>query len=164
MIRAATLALTFALGACAGASVSTRASESPAGAPPVEVYPEPDDAVARAHTVIALADAERRSPPGSLASIAVLARGQGAFLGLLELPGGGAVPEHRDPTEEYIYVLEGGGTITVDGVAHEIGPGSAVYMPPEALVTYQNGAEPLVALQVFAGPEGADKYDSWEPR
>lgn len=75
--------------------------------------------------------------------------------------GGGAVPQHRDETEEYIYVLEGGGTITIDGTASSLSPGSIVYMPANAEVSYENGPEPLVALQVFAGPQPASKYDRW---
>jgi hypothetical protein len=35
-------------------------------------------------------------------------------------------------------------------------------MPPGALVSFENGPETLVAIQVFAGPEPAAKYDAWE--
>ena len=45
---------------------------------------------------------------------------------------------------------------------HRIGPGSTIYMPANALVSYQNGDAPLVAIQVFAGPAPAAKYDAWE--
>jgi len=158
MIRYSALALTFVLGACAGATASTRASAPPTPPP----APALEGAASAPASVVNLADARRRSPPGGKASIAVMARGEAAFLGVLELPGGGAVPEHQDLTEEYIYVLEGGGTITVDGEQHSLSPGSAVFMPAGATVSYQNGDEALVALQVFAGPESADKYERWE--
>ena len=160
MVRLSALALTFVLGACAGAAVSTRAEAPPP--PPPSPAAAPAAAPAVAASVVNLADVTKRSPPGSKASIAVLAEGQEAFLGLLEMPGGGAVPEHRDPTEEYIYVLEGSGTITVDGAPHALSPGSAVFMPAGATVSYQNGEQALVALQVFAGPESAAKYAAWE--
>lgn len=75
----------------------------------------------------------------------------GAFVGKPELAAGGEVPEHRDPTEEYIHILSGGGEFTIDGVVHEVGPGTTIYMPPGALVRFKNGPTPLVAIQVFAG-------------
>jgi quercetin dioxygenase-like cupin family protein len=113
--------------------------------------------------VTPLAQAEHRQKGGGAAHIYALARGQNAFLGKLEMAPGGKVPEHRDPTEEYIHILSGGGKFTIDGEAHEVGPGTTIYMPPGALVSFENGPEPLVAIQVFAGPEPAGKYEAWEP-
>ncbi len=100
---------------------------------------------------------------GAAADIHLLARGRNAFLGKLEMAPGGEVPLHRDPTEEYIHILEGGGTFTIDGQAHAVGPGATIYMPPNAEVTFKNGDARLVAIQVFAGPEPAAKYDAWTP-
>ncbi len=99
--------------------------------------------------------------PSKKATIAHLARGENAYVGKLEMQGGGAVPEHRDATEEYIYVLSGSGTVNIDGTAYDTGPGSTIYMPANALVSFENGPEDLVAIQVFAGPEPAAKYDAW---
>ncbi|MBZ5709703.1 cupin domain-containing protein [Nannocystis pusilla] len=112
--------------------------------------------------VTSLAQAEHRQKSGGAAQIWALARGQNAFLGKLEMAPGGTVPEHRDPTEEYIHILSGAGKFTIDGQSHEVGPGTTIYMPPGALVSFENGPEPLVAIQVFAGPEPAAKYDAWE--
>ena len=47
--------------------------------------------------------------------------------------------------------------------AHERGEPDGAYMPADAEVSYQNGAEEMVALQVFAGPAPAAKYDAWTP-
>ena len=112
-------------------------------------------------TVTPLTRAELRTAPSGTATIHLLARGDNAFVGRLELDGGGRVPTHRDATEEYIHVLQGGGTITIDGVDHTLSPGTTVYMPANAEVSYDNGPERLIALQVFAGPEPAAKYDGW---
>lgn len=112
--------------------------------------------------VAALADVPQRVK-GDQARVWLLARGQNAFLGKLELAPGGRVPEHRDPTEEYIHILEGSGTFTIDGRQHAVGPGSTIYMRPDALVEFVNGSERLVAIQVFAGPGPAAKYDAWDP-
>jgi quercetin dioxygenase-like cupin family protein len=39
----------------------------------------------------------------------------------LELAAGASVPENQDPTEEYIHVLEGHGTLTMNGQRYEMG-------------------------------------------
>ena len=145
-----------------------------AGVPPEELVlsvrhpgdqapvPEP---VPRCHTparpVVAVLDdmAVRRSPKG--ARMTELLRGENAFVAQLTLPPGARIPPHRDPTEEYLVVVEGRGTVTIDGVAHPIEPGSLVYMPARAKVSFVNGARPLVAYQVFAGPAPAAKYEDW---
>ena len=108
-------------------------------------------------------DAEQRQPPSGTAKIYLYATGTNAFLGKLEMDGGGAVPLHRDNTEEYIYILEGSGTISIDSVEYSVGPNTAIFMPAGAQVTYQNSDVPLVALQIFAGPGPASKYDKWTP-
>ena len=74
---------------------------------------------------------------------------------------GTAIPKHRDPTEEYIYILEGSGEITIEGKPHKVTAGQAIYMPAQAEVSFVNGDKPLVGLQVFAGPESAEKYLKW---
>ena len=116
----------------------------------------------RPAAVTSLAQAEHRRK-GDAADIHLLARGDNAFLGKLEMAAGGAVPEHRDATEEYIHILEGGGEFTIDGQTHTVGPGMTIYMPANALVSFKNGPARLVAIQVFAGPEPAVKYDAWTP-
>ena len=160
MRSAPTILFAFALGACTTAAVQSVAAPSGSAAEPAKAspwMPEISPVITKA------ARAQRRHPPGKPdVSVTILARGEAAFLARLEMPAGGKVPLHRDPTEEYIHVLEGGGTITVDGAAHEIAPGDTVYMPADAEVTFAGGATPLVALQVFAGPEPAAKYGAWE--
>lgn len=112
-------------------------------------------------SVRSLAEVEHRRRGGG--EIFLLARGQHAFVGKLEMAPGGEVPEHRDPTEEYIHILEGGGTFMIDDQVHAVGPGSTIYMPADAKVSFKNGDARLVAIQVFAGPEPAAKYEAWTP-
>ena len=76
---------------------------------------------------------------------------------------GASVPEHQDDDEEYVHVLEGRGTIWIDGVEREVGPGDTIFMPAGATVRFQNGEQRMVGLQVFAGPGSAAKYDRWRP-
>lgn len=113
-------------------------------------------------TVIATAKACAKVPPSKAAEIRFLACGDNAFLGELKMQANGKVPEHRDATEEYIHVLEGGGRIFIDGRAHTIGPGDTVFMPAGAKVRFENGPKELRALQVFAGPGPAQKYAGWK--
>ncbi|MFO7563696.1 MAG: cupin domain-containing protein [Enhygromyxa sp.] len=149
----------FVLGACTTVAVQSTASRdgnhSVDELPPVSQQDPP--------TVVALAEAPRALAPNGKASIIHLARGHEAYLGMLQMDAEAAVPTHRDPTEEFIHVLEGGGTMTIDGQTYEITAGTTIYMPANAEVSFQNGAEPMRAIQVFAGPEPATKYEAWEP-
>lgn len=83
------------------------------------------------------------------------------FMSVLKIPAGGKVPEHRDPTEEYLYILKGHGTLWIDDAEFLVQPQSVVYMPAGAKVRFQAGGLPVEVLQVFApsGPE--KKYNSW---
>ncbi|MEZ4475584.1 MAG: cupin domain-containing protein [bacterium] len=110
-----------------------------------------------------LAAAPAFMAPSGKATIRHLARGQQAYVGRLEMDAGAAVPEHADATEEYIHVLEGEGVITIDGKASPVKAGDTVFMKANARVSYQNGPAKMVALQVFAGPAPADKYEQWKP-
>lgn len=108
------------------------------------------------------AEAQKQVAPSGKAYITHLAEGQNAYVGKLVVEPGAAIPEHADDSEEYIHVLEGTGTITIDGEAKKVGPGDTVYMAAKAKVSYQNGPTRLVAIQVFAGPESAVKYQNWK--
>ena len=105
--------------------------------------------------------AQTASPPSGKAKITHLARGQNAYIGHLWIAPNAGVPLHRDPTEEYLYVLEGGGVLTMNDVDYTLTPGVTVFMPAGAQVKYTNGNAATVVLQVFAGPSSADKYKKW---
>jgi quercetin dioxygenase-like cupin family protein len=149
----------FVLGACTSiAVVSVAAPEQREPDSTLEHSP-----TSRRASVVELAAAASAAAPSGTATITHLARGDNAYLGLLRMDADAAVPVHRDPTEEYIHVLAGGGIMTIDGERHTITAGTTIFMPANAEVSFQNGAEPMVALQVFAGPEPAAKYDAWQP-
>jgi quercetin dioxygenase-like cupin family protein len=153
-MRWASFVTAFLLGACTTAAIQSTARS------PVEGDAAEHDSTSPPY-VVRLDDAERRAAPSGTASVSLLARGDNAFLGKLEMQPGAAVPEHRDATEEYIHVLSGGGIMHIEEQRLEIRAGDTIYMPANALVRFENGDEPMVALQVFAGPEPADKYDAW---
>ena len=99
---------------------------------------------------------------GGKASIEILKEGKNAFVGRLTLAPHGEVPKHRDPTEEYLLIESGQGYITIDGKKTLVKAGDFIYMPAQAEVSFKNGDQPLTALQIFAGPQSARKYDSWQ--
>lgn len=156
-MRHAPLTLALLLCACGGS-----AAECPEPAA-TTAGDETPDATPPPATVRALADAERRAAPPGTATIAFLAQGENAFVARLEMEPGAAVPEHQDADEEYIHVLEGHGTMWIDGTEYEVTPGTTIFMPANATVSFQNGDARMVALQVFAGPASAAKYDRWTP-
>jgi quercetin dioxygenase-like cupin family protein len=122
-----------------------------------------------AHTVVHVSEAPTRSVPSGKASVMRIAGkqegAQSAFFAVLELVPGAKVPLHRDATEEYIYIVAGTGKITIDGTVHELRPGSGVFMPAGAEVSFVvTGQETLRAVQVFAGQGPEAKYDAWPPK
>ncbi|MEM1429412.1 MAG: cupin domain-containing protein [Pseudomonadota bacterium] len=56
----------------------------------------------------------------------------GLVLGVAEFGPGGTLELHRHAPAEVYFGLDGAGIVTIEGVAHEIRPGVAVYVPPEA--------------------------------
>ena len=104
----------------------------------------------------------KRVAPSGKATIQQLALGERAFIGLLQMDAGASVPTHRDISEEYVIVMKGSGTITINGKQSKVTKGSVIFMPAGAMVSYKNGPKKLVAIQVFAGPKSATKYRGWK--
>jgi len=113
--------------------------------------------------VVTLTSAELRSHSSGKARVRVLSQpGARAFVGLLELDAGGKVPLHKDDSDEFVYFLEGGGQIWIDGQAHTVGVGDLVTMPGGSEVRFEAvTAGPTKVLQVFSPADSAAKYDSW---
>ena len=125
------------------------------------VHANPSAQSSVAATVRHEARVQAKGPGHGKAQIKELATGKNAFVGRLWLAAHAKVPKHRDPTEEYLYIISGSGVLSIDGVEREIGTGMAIFMPAGSEVSFVNGAKPLVALQVFAGTESAQKYATW---
>ena len=99
-----------------------------------------------AGSVLDAADVVRRVAPHGKAHVTELAAGTEAWLGILELAPDVAVPEHRDPTEETIHVLEGTGTITMKSVA------------PWFSGSPWSSLNPNIAWKVLNTPGGQDRH------
>ena len=90
-----------------------------------------------------------------------LAEGKNAFFAIVMMEEAAAVPFHRNESEEYLLIMDGGGTLTMDGKSYTLTEGSVVYIREGAEVAYLNGHRETFAIQVFAGPRGARLYDTW---
>jgi quercetin dioxygenase-like cupin family protein len=67
--------------------------------------------------------------------------------------------------EEVLYVLQGTGEIRVEGAAHLVGAGQAVFIPDGAEHSYVNtGATPLVVVGAMAPPIAVDDIHPAMPR
>ncbi len=89
-----------------------------------------------------------------------------ASLGVLELQGGVAIPEHiHADSVEILYVEEGGAEMTVEGQALSVGPGDAIYIPAgqrhSARVTEDTPR--FRAVQVYVGPGPEQRFRQGEP-
>ncbi|MEM4417869.1 MAG: cupin domain-containing protein [Nitrososphaerota archaeon] len=64
---------------------------------------------------------------------------------------GGEIPAHLHPDIEHEqYVLRGEYTITLDGKSYRVGPGMAIYIPPNTVHSYRNdGPEPAEFLCII---------------
>lgn len=72
-------------------------------------------------------------------------------LGVAEVPAGEETPRiHRHAAAEAYYVLEGIGVVEIDGSAHRVEKGSAVFLPGDSLHRLRNtGSVPLRLVYVF---------------
>jgi len=67
---------------------------------------------------------------------------RGFVLGIAGFGPNGVLPAHRHAGAEFYLGLSGAGIVAIEGVAHPIGPGIAVYLPS------------MAEHAVLAGPEG----------
>jgi quercetin dioxygenase-like cupin family protein len=104
-----------------------------------------------------------RVAPSGKARVRVLSTPDAqAFVGVLEMDAGAKVPSHRDTDDEFVFVLEGGGALFLDGTRYDIKPGDLVTMPAHAEVRFEAlESGPTRVLQVFAPADSKKKYDGW---
>jgi len=83
---------------------------------------------------------------------------------LVEIEDGHALPLHRhDDMEQVYYVVEGRGTLTVNGEQHPIQPGDAVLIPASAphTVTAEGGRVRYLAVDSFLNAD-AKNEPTWD--
>lgn len=77
-------------------------------------------------------------------------------MGVAEFGPEGTLLPHRHGPAEIYFGLAGTGTVTIDGIAHEIQPGTALYIPEEAEHGTVAGPDGLRFLYVFPRDRFAD--------
>ncbi|MCT4554100.1 MAG: cupin domain-containing protein [Pelagimonas sp.] len=73
----------------------------------------------------------------------------GMVMGVAEFGPEGTLKPHRHGPAEIYFGLEGSGTVTIDGVPHEAGPGIALFIPAEAEHGIVAGKDGFRMLYVF---------------
>jgi mannose-6-phosphate isomerase-like protein (cupin superfamily) len=77
-------------------------------------------------------------------------------LGVARLPSGGELPAHHHAQPEVYFVLDGIGTVTIDGSSRPLSPGAGVFIPGGAVHSVRStGATDLRVAYVLA----ADGFD-----
>ena len=77
-------------------------------------------------------------------------------MGIAEILPGATLGLHRHAHAETYYITGGSGRITVDGVESEIGPGAAIYIPPNAQHTASCDSDTPLKF-IFTFP--CDRFD-----
>ena len=86
-----------------------------------------------------------------------LTHSEALTMGIAKIPPSEALHEHRHQPAEIYLVLEGTGSVTIDGNTRPVGAGSAVFIPGNALHSCENtGASDLRFAYVFAAKSFAE--------
>lgn len=79
---------------------------------------------------------------------------RGFSLLLNEIRPGGAGREHAHDVEHGMYIIRGRGRFTLEGTEHQVGPGTAVFVPAHARHSLAcDGDEPLQYVVIYAPGE-----------
>ncbi|MHA6346856.1 cupin domain-containing protein [Roseivivax sp. CAU 1761] len=90
-------------------------------------------------------------------------RTQDLVLGVAEFGPSGTLHAHRHTPSEFYFGLAGDGEVTIDGVAHRIAAGVALFIPGEAEHAVAAGAEGLRFLYGFARHRFSDVEYRFSP-
>jgi uncharacterized protein YceH (UPF0502 family) len=86
-----------------------------------------------------------------------LVNGEGLTLGFARLPPGESLHSHRHEQAEVYFVVEGEGRVTVGGNVRSVGPGAAVFIPGQAVHSFENtGSTDVRFAYVLAADAFAD--------
>ncbi len=86
-----------------------------------------------------------------------LTQSEALTMGIAKIPPTEALREHRHRQEEIYLVLEGTGSVRIDGETRAVGTGSAVFIPGNAAHSCENtGASDLRFAYVFPANEFAE--------
>lgn len=90
-------------------------------------------------------------PAGDKAQQIKIGDGPTATVSLMRFAPGAGVKNHIHKTHtETLYIIEGGGQMTVDGKATDFGPGAVIHVPIGKAHAVKTGDREMVAVQIFA--------------
>jgi quercetin dioxygenase-like cupin family protein len=110
--------------------------------------------------VLAAADGERLINRGGDVVIKVDPSGgsQSVSLGTQQVPPGVGIPRHRHAhMDEFIYVLEGSGTVILNDARHSIEKGGTIFIPKGSWHAFENPGGELVILWAVS-PTGQEEF------
>lgn len=84
------------------------------------------------------------------------------YMGSLVIMNEMKVPEHTHPkSDEYLYVIKGGGSLVMDGKEYKVKRGDAIFIPKGVKHSYKNGGKFTEFVQVYTpkGPE--QRFKKW---
>ena len=73
---------------------------------------------------------------------------------LFEISPGGNSPLHTHPWPHIVFVVDGKGTISVDGTEYEAGKGTYAYVPENIVHQFVNNGEDKLSFICIVPPEG----------
>ena len=110
-------------------------------------------------------------PPESLSvlgeSVVVFGQGDGSKpfeVHIQEGRRGGGPPPHHHPWDEAFYVLDGEISLTLEGEAHLLGPGSFAHLPAGTVHAYENVSETARLLAVVSDCRGGEIFAALDER
>ncbi len=62
-------------------------------------------------------------------------------LRMVEIAPGGHSPHHSHPYEHENFIVDGRGRVLIDGSWYDLKPGDVVFVPPDAVHTYENAGD-----------------------
>lgn len=101
------------------------------------------------HVEIHEVEAQKLETP---ALVKILAEGEDMILLEVTMPGSAFSPPHTHPHESVGYVVSGRVRTTIDGVAHDLGPGDGFRHPPHVVHNMAAVGEQAVWLEVKSPP------------
>ncbi|NLX74576.1 MAG: cupin domain-containing protein [Synergistaceae bacterium] len=79
---------------------------------------------------------------------------EGYVMRVLELTEGGYSPKHSHPWPHINYMLDGNGTLFINGEEHEVKAGSYAYIPADTLHKFKNAGEGVFKFICIVPEEG----------
>jgi quercetin dioxygenase-like cupin family protein len=86
-------------------------------------------------------------------------RSEALTVGVGRLPPGGSLHSHRHEQHEAYLVLDGTGVVTIEGTARPVRPGTAVFIPGNALHSVQATGESDLRMAYVLAADSFDDVD-----